>query len=737
MSQTIAACLIVKDEEEFLPECLQSIRELCFEIIVCVDDRTTDRTAEIAESFGATVSEFTWTDDFSAARNAALELVTADWVLVIDADERMNDQGCHNLYTLINKDEHDTIWLLVMSQTKVGMSRNWSLRAWRRGCVHYEGLVHNQPIPQEGSREARAAIHIKHLGYGLPPEQQHVKTQRTIDLLLKQVEGEPDNMFAKSNLVRTYRTIEAWDELLEVAGEILLMPEKDYMENAWIMSMIDMMYAYIQTKQIDNASMLGIEILEKIPNNIDTLMYMGHVYIEQKNWEGALDWYRQYIDCADQEKQTPSVSNLTLDTLGSIHRAYNNMGAAYMELGQPEKASPCFRRSVNMQPDIEIYKYNWIASLRKVEIGMLAASGALRILFIQPAPCARNIKQARALQQAGHRVTLAYQFATAKRYGMDDDMYHDLIRLPQKVNIEVYGEYLSQIASDFDLCVIHNEPDVFTLIAAAAIGGEIPIVHETHDLISLRGQQAYATKFFERFAHHYADGLIFVSDYQRKQAQDMYGRLDVPTMVLWSAIAEENIPKERLPKLSEQDGEIHLVYEGGVGTYGYRDYRSIFSDIANAGIHVHIHSVSEEEVYANMAAGNNYLHYYDPIPPKELMIKLTQYDAGLITLAVDDTNRECANASMPNKLFEYLAAGLPIISRRLTALTEFIEKRQCGMTYEEASEIIALKDGWTLPEIDMPPITMESQIERLVEFYRSLQGHPSTYGIHSFDHEEG
>jgi len=136
-----------------------------------------------------------------------------------------------------------------------------------------------------------------------------------------------------------------------------------------------------------------------------------------------------------------------------------------------------------------------------------------------------------------------------------------------------------------------------------------------------------------------------------------------------------------------------------------------------------------------MAAGNDYIHYYDPLPPKELMVELTQYDAGLIPLAVDDSNRECANASMPNKLFEYLAAGLPIIARRLVALTDFIEKHSCGMTYEDAPEIVALKEEWTLPVIFMPPITMESQIGRLVEFYKSLQDHPSTFGIHSFDHE--
>jgi tetratricopeptide (TPR) repeat protein len=84
----VSVCLIVKNEERLLPQCLRSVRELASQIIV-IDTGSTDRTVEIAREMGAEVHAFAWCDDFSAARNAALEHATGDWILSIDADEEL------------------------------------------------------------------------------------------------------------------------------------------------------------------------------------------------------------------------------------------------------------------------------------------------------------------------------------------------------------------------------------------------------------------------------------------------------------------------------------------------------------------------------------------------------------------------------------------------------------------------------------------------------------------------
>ncbi|HVC21296.1 MAG TPA: glycosyltransferase [Vicinamibacterales bacterium] len=83
---TLSLCLIAKNEERHLARCLGSARDLVDEIVL-VDTGSTDRTVEIAASFGARVFHLAWQDDFSLARNYGLEQARGEWILALDADE--------------------------------------------------------------------------------------------------------------------------------------------------------------------------------------------------------------------------------------------------------------------------------------------------------------------------------------------------------------------------------------------------------------------------------------------------------------------------------------------------------------------------------------------------------------------------------------------------------------------------------------------------------------------------
>lgn len=84
--------MIVRDEAACLAECLASVRGFVDEMVV-VDTGSADGTAAIAEAAGAVVHHLPWPGDFAAARNAALEWVRGDWVLVLDADERLRPEA--------------------------------------------------------------------------------------------------------------------------------------------------------------------------------------------------------------------------------------------------------------------------------------------------------------------------------------------------------------------------------------------------------------------------------------------------------------------------------------------------------------------------------------------------------------------------------------------------------------------------------------------------------------------
>lgn len=89
---TISLCMIVKNEEQVLSRCLDSLKGLMDEIII-VDTGSTDSTKEIAEKYTDKVYDFKWCDDFSAARNYASSFASCDYIYIADADEVLDEEN--------------------------------------------------------------------------------------------------------------------------------------------------------------------------------------------------------------------------------------------------------------------------------------------------------------------------------------------------------------------------------------------------------------------------------------------------------------------------------------------------------------------------------------------------------------------------------------------------------------------------------------------------------------------
>ena len=89
---SISLCMIVKNEERVLERCLQSLQGLMDEIII-VDTGSTDRTKEIAKKYTDKIYDFTWIDDFSAARNFSFSKATKEYIYVADADEVLDQEN--------------------------------------------------------------------------------------------------------------------------------------------------------------------------------------------------------------------------------------------------------------------------------------------------------------------------------------------------------------------------------------------------------------------------------------------------------------------------------------------------------------------------------------------------------------------------------------------------------------------------------------------------------------------
>lgn len=107
----LSLCTIVKNEEQSLPKCLETVRDLVDDIVI-LDTGSTDKTVEIAEQFGAKVHYFEWCNDFAIARNEALRYVEGEWVLVLDADEALNPAIAPQLKQVIESDDNLVVNLI-------------------------------------------------------------------------------------------------------------------------------------------------------------------------------------------------------------------------------------------------------------------------------------------------------------------------------------------------------------------------------------------------------------------------------------------------------------------------------------------------------------------------------------------------------------------------------------------------------------------------------------------------
>ncbi|CAB5698973.1 SPBc2 prophage-derived glycosyltransferase SunS [Delftia tsuruhatensis] len=192
----IALVIIAKDEQRCIARCIDSARSFVSRVVV-LDTGSTDRTAEIAASCGAQVHHFRWCDDFSAARNRALELADADWSLVLDADEWLSAGGgwlpClgqmgHVLGTVEIHSVFESERITQVSQSSI-------TRLLPRG-VRYQGVVHEQPC----SDLQRVATPLVVLHDGYLPDQMQRKRGRNRQLLLQELDRNPESSYVRYQL---------------------------------------------------------------------------------------------------------------------------------------------------------------------------------------------------------------------------------------------------------------------------------------------------------------------------------------------------------------------------------------------------------------------------------------------------------------------------------------------------------------------------------------------------------
>lgn len=206
----ISLCMIVKNEERVIGQCLKSAQPF-FSQIVVVDTGSSDRTKEIAASLGAEVYEFPWTDSFSEARNESLRYARGKWVFWMDADDTVPFRCGEEIQRVaLEAPQEVTAFVVPVQFVEDGPgagTRVDHVKLFRNNSrIRFEGRIHEQnltSIRQVGGEIARCGAVILHSGYDTSDSGQAKKRERDEKLLRLDLEERPDHPFVLFNLGMT------------------------------------------------------------------------------------------------------------------------------------------------------------------------------------------------------------------------------------------------------------------------------------------------------------------------------------------------------------------------------------------------------------------------------------------------------------------------------------------------------------------------------------------------------
>lgn len=348
----ISLCMIVRNEEEDLARCLESVKDIVDEMII-VDTGSTDNTVKIARRFGARVYHHEWKGHFAEARNIGLSYARGKWLLWMDADEELQAGDGPVLREHARSSEDDVLLLELVNYVGSGQPDPYQAytvahhRMFRNGKgFQFDNAIHEQlnvnDVPGPLSIKS-IPVRIYHYGYLEEVVRKKGKSQRNIALLSEDRERNPDNPWTEYHLASEYYRATDYVSAFQAANRSIslflsrgeLPPSLVYLVK----------YRALLSEGLYPQALPGIQkALELYPDYVDLHLIRGVMLLQTRQYDEALVAFKRCLELGED-------TTLHLSQKGSgSYYAHYYQGVCWEMLGKDEQALQAYRQAIELYP---------------------------------------------------------------------------------------------------------------------------------------------------------------------------------------------------------------------------------------------------------------------------------------------------------------------------------------------------------------------------------------------------
>ena len=347
---TISLCMIVRDEEEVLERCLESIKDVVDEIII-VDTGSVDRTKRIAEKYTDQIYDFPWIDDFAAARNFAFSKGTGEYLMWMDADDvfpASEKRKFSDLKEELMKNPCDMVMMVydagfdengkaTFSYYRERLIRNCPQAKWQ-GCVH-------EVIPPFGKVQY-ADIHFEHRKEKLEYSERNLQIYEK--MLEKGMYLDPREQFYYGRELYYHGK---YEKAVKVFAHFLKEPM------AWLENKLEavrfLSYSLQALGKIEEAFDVLLQGLRLAPPTGEHCCDMGRYFYDRGEWENAIFWYENALHAEKRTEKGAFVQEECYGYLPCIQ-----LCVCYDRIGFDERAKMYNEMAGVFKPDSEAVQKN-------------------------------------------------------------------------------------------------------------------------------------------------------------------------------------------------------------------------------------------------------------------------------------------------------------------------------------------------------------------------------------------